>query len=263
MKVVRPNDYFADTLGDLPLFSALDPSRRRSLLACASILTCQAGDILFEHNQPAGAFYLLKHGRIKMRRITGSGKEIILHISEPPQIIGCRGLTQPGSKYPADGVALEDAMVLRFTRDEFVRRVAETADVYFELLVEMNQRLFEVFTIKATLLEPVSRRIAALVLCQALPPGADQQDWEQHELRPVRLTKSLIAGIVGTTTETAIRILSKWRKQGWIEGSRGVINLVNPAAIYQMTQGRSTTSGLDQQLCPSREAIMDDQTFSV
>ena len=55
-------------------------------------------------------------------------------------------------------------------------------------------------------------------------------------LRAVLITKSLIASIVGTTTETAIRTLSRWKKAGLISSERGKITIENVDGICQIAE---------------------------
>ncbi len=47
----------------------------------------------------------------------------------------------------------------------------------------------------------------------------------------LRFTSLEIAGMIGTTTESSLRALSKMRRQGLIETQRGKITLLNPDAF--------------------------------
>lgn len=223
-------------LRELPMFEALNPHQRKALMKCAYIIRCSAGEALFQEGDEATGFFILRRGRVKMRKISSSGHEIVLHLSSPPHMIGCKALTLPGSTYPADAVAIEDVEALRFTRELFLKTVAETPDVFFGLLIDMNRRLNEIYTLQSSLLEPIQKRIATLLLQQALPGNLGLDDWAGEPLGDIKLTKSLIASIVGTTTETAIRILSKWRKKGYIESERGKLRIVDVEAITAMAQ---------------------------
>ncbi len=226
-----------NTFKEIPMFSGLTRRQCEILMQCAYIIRCNAGELLFHQGDPAGGFFLLRKGRVKMRKISSNGHEVILHLAAPPHMIGCKALTLPGSTYPADAVAIEAVESLRFTRDRFLKAVSESPDVFFSLLIDMNRRLSEIYTLQANLLEPVQQRIATLLLHQALPPDASIDDWEDHPLVEIRLTKSLIGSIVGTTTETAIRIMSKWRKEGVITSERGKIVLKKPGAVYELSLG--------------------------
>ena len=223
-------------LKELPMFAGLTPNQRKALMKCAYIIRCNAGECLFKEGEEASGFFILRRGRVKMRKISSSGHEVVLHLSSPPHMIGCKALTIPGSTYPADAVAIEEVEALRFTRELFLKTVAETPDVFFGLLIDMNRRLNEIYTLQSSLLEPIQKRIASLLLQQALPQGTTLEDWNGEPLREIKLTKSLIASIVGTTTETAIRILSKWRKKGFVGSERGKLWITDIDAIIDLAE---------------------------
>jgi CRP/FNR family transcriptional regulator len=232
-KVIKPNDRFIESLTALPLFQCLTPQQRKVLVDCATVIYCEPGEFLFREGDRAEGFFILKSGRTKMRRISSSGKEIVLHLSSPPQMIGCKALTAPGTTYPADAVAVDAVIALGFKRENFLDKVAHVPGVFFSLLVEFNHRLSEIYTLQSNLLEPIEKRIANLLLNQAHP---NPDDPDMSDLRPIHLTKSLIASIVGTTTETAIRILSRWRKMGLIQSERGKITVTNSEGICRIAE---------------------------
>jgi len=246
VKTIQPSPLFLETLGDLPLFASLTAKQRETLLHCAQVVSCEPGDTLFREGEPAEGFFILKTGRAKIRRLSPSGHEVVFQLAGPPHMIGCKGLTLPGSRYPADAVAVDAVIALRFTRDRFLRYAGDTPDALFSLLVDMNRRLSEIFTLQSALQEPVEQRIATLLLSQALPPDAELSEWRRHALREIRVTKSLIAAIVGTSTETAIRILSKWKKRGLIHSERGKIRLAEPETVYRLTLGPMSTTNESQ-----------------
>ncbi len=229
--------YAEPWLKELPMFAGLTAHQRGALMKCAYLIRCEPGETLFNEGDPADGFFILRLGRVKMRKISTTGHEVVLHLSSPPHMIGCKALTLPGSSYPADAVAVDQVEALRFTRARFLATVKEIPDVFFGLLIDMNRRLSEIYTLQSSLLEPVQQRIATLLLQQALPINASLNIWEEHPLQEIRLTKSLIASIVGTTTETAIRILSKWKKNGFIDSERGVIRITNGEAIFELSGG--------------------------
>lgn len=237
MKRIEPNEDFVNSLTALPLFQNLNACQRLALLECASIIACDAGETLFREGDPAESFFILKTGRVKMRKISPSGREVVLHLSAPPHMIGCKSLTLPNSLYPADAVAVDTVIALQFTRESFLEKCAGIAGVFFELLIDMNRRLSEIYTLQSALQEPVGMRIATLLLNQALPADADLDQWHVYSFKAIQITKRLIASIVGTTTETAIRVLSRWKKKGWISSERGLIKIEDGNALYQLSLG--------------------------
>ena len=235
--LIEPNPRFSSHLTNIPLFSGLTEPQKERLLRAGAVAAFEPGELLFREGDPVGCFYILKTGRVKARRISPSGHEVVLHLAEPPQMVGCPALTAPGSRYPADGVALDPVVALRFCRERFLAAAGEFPEILLKLLANMNQRLKDLYSQKAASMEPVEQRIAIFLLRQALPRGAQLSEWNFHPLAEVRLTKSLLASMVGTSTETAIRILSRWKKRKLVASERGKIRIVEPGAIYALGLG--------------------------
>ena len=222
------------------MFMGLADEQRIALSRCTSVVECDADDQLFSEGDAAEGFFIIKRGRVKMRKISPTGHEVVIHIAGPPNMIGCRALTSAGSTYPADAVCLEKVSALRFTRDRFLKAVSDAPDVFFGLLIDMNRRLKEIYTLQSALMEPVEQRIATLLLHQSLPKDKELGDWQKYPLQDVRLTKSVIGSIVGTSTETAIRILSRWRKAGYIKSERGSTRILKPEKIHDIARAHQT-----------------------
>jgi CRP/FNR family transcriptional regulator len=87
-------------------------------------------------------------------------------------------------------------------------------------------------------MEPIEKRVAILLLNQA---SEDSIEVVGPALKPIYMTKSLIANIVGTTTETAIRILSRWKKAGLIQSERGKIMIVDAEAVCEIAEAPYVT----------------------
>jgi CRP-like cAMP-binding protein len=48
---------------------------------------------------------------------------------------------------------------------------------------------------------------------------------------PIALSRQEIADLVGTTVETAIRILSRWQKEGIVETEKKGFRIPDPSAL--------------------------------
>lgn len=190
------------------------------------------GDVLFNEGESANYLYFLNRGRIKLCKSSPSGHEVVLQLIGPPQLVGFHALI-PNATYHANAVAVEETVCIRFERNSFLNAAAQAPNLLMSLLQEAGKRLDELYQMRSTMPEPVERRIANLLLRQALPTGTPIEAWQKHELKEVALTKPLIGSMVGTATETAIRILSGWRKKDWISSRRGSINILDGEAVYR------------------------------
>ena len=222
---------------DLSIFRALEPERREKLIRSGAMVCFSKGEPLFLDHSPATAFFIIQSGRVKLRRVSNSGHEVVLHLAGAGHLIGSTALAGSGQNYALDAIAFEPVTALRFCRRQFLEAASGKPEVFMSLLSDLSSRLEDIYTTRETMHKPVPQRIAALLIKQALPPDVASVEWTRHPLNEVRLTKSQVATFVGTTTETATRILSKWRKRGLIDSGRGRLSLKNPAEIYQLSRG--------------------------
>ncbi len=103
-------------------------------------------------------------------------------------------------------------------------------DLSVLIISGLEQRLEEAYeTLRSMAVERVERRIARLLLRLAATIGKQTED--KHIMIDMPLTRQEIAEMTGTTVESAIRVMSKLRKQGIIASGNGRILLNEPHAL--------------------------------
>ena len=75
---------------------------------------------------------------------------------------------------------------------------------------------------------PLSERLARALLRLATYNGTPTKDGLMIQMR---LTRQDLADMTGTTVETAIRVMSRFRKQGWITTQRGRVVIKQPEEL--------------------------------
>jgi len=113
--------------------------------------------------------------------------------------------------------------------------VQEHPDLAWALIEELGRRLQQAHEkIRSLAVEKVERRVARLLLRMANTTG------ERLPGGAVRITVPLsrqdIADMAGTVVETAIRTMSKFQKQGWIETREGHIVLLRPHELVAIAE---------------------------
>ena len=103
----------------------------------------------------------------------------------------------------------------------------------YDITANLGERVREFHdTLKNIALERVESRIAALLLKLAEKTG---EKTGQGEIEiSMRLTKQDIAEMVGTTVETSIRVMSRFRKSGLIKDAKGNIVIRDLAALERI-----------------------------
>ena len=89
--------------------------------------------------------------------------------------------------------------------------------------------------IRSLAVERVEQRIARTLLKLAETSGSDMADGRVIEMP---LTRQDVADMTGTTVETAIRVMSKFRRLSLIRTRRGKVVLVDQEALLRIAESR-------------------------
>lgn len=190
----------------LPLFRGLSTEDQKRLAALASIREYGRGDFLWRAGDPAEQLTLIVKGRVKI--VThGDAGDTILELFEEGEPVGAIAVYNY-MPYPASAVCMEPVALLSLPRrdyfelldrnPEFARAIIRELT---KLVVAMARKLQEMRGQK------VDARIAQLFLTLADRFGKEGKRGVEI---PIHLTRQEVADLVGTTVESAIRVLSRW-----------------------------------------------------
>lgn len=177
-------------------------------------------ETIFSEGEPSEWFYILTKGKIKITKLSYDGKEIILEIIKAPDFFGGLAVLK-GFPYPASAIAMEDSEVIKIPKDKFLKLVEKYPSIsraMMSFLIDRVKTTQE--TLKNVALERVDTRIASALLRLSEKYGRTEKDGLMIDLR---LTKQELADMVGTTVETAIRVMSKFKKSGYLNEKDGRI----------------------------------------
>jgi len=186
---------------------------------------------IFSEGDPADWLYIVQNGKVKITKLSQDGKEIILEIISERAFFGGVAVMR-GFPYPANAVAMEDTTVTKISRANLMKILDIFPDVMFNMVQSLGDRIKDFHeTTKNIALEKVSARIAALLLKLSQQVGSETGNGVQINLK---LTKQDIAEMVGTTVETSIRTMSRFKKMGLIEERAGKILIKDPSGLESM-----------------------------
>ncbi len=194
----------------VPLFQSLKPQDRESLRPLVRLRSYEAGETIFREGDPAAAFHFVIGGRVKIVKAAAAGRDVILEIFGPGDPVGAIAAYEERG-FPAAAVALESTTLLSIPRHEFFTLLNANPMLARDLLLGLTRRMIELTRKLAERSSRVEYRIARLFLTLADRVG--RRDGQGIRI-PLTLTRQEIADMVGTTQETAIRIMSRWGKEG-------------------------------------------------
>jgi CRP/FNR family transcriptional regulator len=206
---MQPTD---EALRAIPMFRRVSAEDRQRLLAVARVRHLERDAEVFAEGQASDFFPIVLTGRVKVFRVTPSGKEIILEIFGAGDPLGAVAVYE-GAPFPASAVTLEPTDCLFVPRRDFFALLEAHPSLVRSLLVGLTHRLVE---LTRRLTELTGGRVETRFARLFLKLGA-----EMGRRDPARggivvampLSRQELADLTGTTIETAIRIMSRWNKE--------------------------------------------------
>jgi CRP-like cAMP-binding protein len=175
--------------------------------------TYKKGQTLFNEGAYPFGVYCINSGKVKLSHQGDEGKEQIFRLLKSGDILGYRALLS-GDRYTASAVALEDTAVCFIPKELFVNLLKEDTGLAFEMMRQLSDELHRA-EMKITHLaqKPIRERLAETLLFIKETYGFEEDGITLN----VRLSREEIANLVGTATESAIRLLSEFKKDGIVE----------------------------------------------
>jgi CRP-like cAMP-binding protein len=166
--------------------------------------------------------YLIVSGRVKLIKHSETGKDVIIEIFGPRDAIGEMSLLVGGA-YTTAAVCLSPVEMLCVPRQQILDVLGTVPGMALRSLRGMARRQRMLMQkIKELAAGGVEYRIAHLLLKLADRIGEESDEVEITI--PIVLSRQDIADLVGTTVETAIRVMSRWRKMDIVTNDkRGII----------------------------------------
>jgi CRP/FNR family transcriptional regulator len=164
-----------------------------------------------------------------MSHLGDDGKEQIIRLVKAGDILGYRALLS-GERYSASAEALEDTQVCFIPRDLFVKILKLDSNLAFEMMKLLSDELHRA-EVKLTHLaqKPIRERLAETLLFIKETYGYEADGVTLN----VRLSREDIANLVGTATESAIRLLSEFKKDGMIDLEGKKIKIIHPKELLR------------------------------
>jgi len=176
--------------------------------------------VIFSEGDSSDWLYIVTKGKVKITKLSQSGRELILEIISPMDFFGGVAVMR-GFPYPANAVAMEDTEVLKISRTNLMRILDRFPNLMYCLAMNIGDRIKGSHeALKNIAVEKVESRIASLLIKLADKTGAKT---DGAVVIDMKLTKQDIAEMVGTTVETSIRTMSKFKKLGIITEKGGKI----------------------------------------
>lgn len=188
------------------------------------------GQIIFQEDNRALGVYCLYSGNVKLFKYGPDVREQIVRIVQPGDLFGHRALI--GSRlYCINAQALSDAAVCFFTAENFIQIARKSPEITHRIIVALSDLLEETENQLTSLAQKsVRERLAETLL--RLCNGQNEQDPSGSAV--INLSREDLANMVGSATETVIRLLSEFRTEKLIAISGRKIQLLDIAGLQKV-----------------------------
>ena len=195
-----------------PLFRHLVEEELQDIMLNKITETYKRGSIIYQEGNRMKGFYCVQSGIIKIYQTGFDGKEQIIRFAKTGDIIGYRSVV---SNEPACTTTevIEESTLCHIPTDILLNLVRTNGNFAVELMKLTCKELGEANSYITDIAQKTVKERLAEILIQL-----DDEFGEDAEgVLKISLTREELSNIVGTATESIIRLLSEFKNQGYIQ----------------------------------------------
>lgn len=214
------------------MFSDLSNDHLCNISDNKNFISHKKGQILYyENTKPLGVF-CVSHGVVKVFKTASNGKEQIIRLATKGDFVGYTSLIGEET-YSTTATIVEDAKICFVPREVFLKILTEDNNFHKRLTQALCRDLgvMENQLTDATQ-KSIRERLALTLLKLGDSYGVDGHTNQKLD---ITLTREEIAGLVGTATETVIRLLSEFKKDGLIDLQGKKIILLDRKGLIRLS----------------------------
>jgi CRP/FNR family transcriptional regulator len=180
-----------------------------------------AGEVLFAQGELSTSLYSLSRGIVKITCNTSSGREQIVGIANPGNLLlGLQSLETDRYQYSA--VAETDVVACKIRHRGLLKEAEESSDIALRLLKALNAQLAH----SRDLMRVMGHKCAAAKIASfitLLIPEAERG--RNHFTLP--FSRAEMASLLGLSEETVCRQMAKMKRNGILYSPRGRIEILD------------------------------------
>tara|TARA_R110000868_G_scaffold291085_3_gene551435 strand:- start:13780 stop:14457 length:678 start_codon:yes stop_codon:yes gene_type:complete len=179
--------------------------------ACKTSRIVKKGEVIFEEGDTLKGIYCIKEGICKLTKLSSNGKDQIIKLVVKGELLGQRS-TVSDECVNLSAVALNDMELCFIPKNEILNDLLKNTNFTFDLLKEMAIDLKEADDIIVNMAQKSVRQRLAETLIYINDSFGTKPDGTLSVL----LSREDFANIIGTATESTIRVLSQFKKEDLI-----------------------------------------------
>lgn len=170
------------------------------------------GEILYHEGRRMTGYYCVNKGIVKIYKTGIDGKEQIIAFAQKGDILGYRSILSNENACTTSKV-IEDSVLCFIPAHLLIELVKSNSEFSFDIMKLTCQELGEANSYITDLAQKTVRERLAEILVLL----KDKFDLAADGTLQISLTREELANIVGTATESVIRLLSEFKTDGFID----------------------------------------------
>ena len=186
-------------------------------------------NLIFREGDLANFLYFLKKGKVRTFRMNEDSKEYTLGLYKEGDFFGAKTLLY-NIAHPESAIALEEVELLKVRKEDFLSLICNNLSISNQFVRMISGDLLEK---EKELLDlaynSVRQRVAdALLLLQK------NYHHDQKEYFTISIPRDNLASIVGTSTESVIRVLSDFKEEGLVSVKASRITVLDQKGLSEV-----------------------------
>jgi CRP-like cAMP-binding protein len=213
-------------------FSAIKALKKDELLRiadCKTSYTVKKGDPIFNEGDALNGIYCIKDGVCKLSKLSDNGKDQIVKLAKKGELLGQRSLISEESTN-LSAVAIEDMQVCFIPKHEILKFFSENNQFSLNMMKSVCGDLKDADDNMVNLAQKTVKQRLAETLLKLESDFGIQEDGSLK----IQLSREEIAGMIGTATESCIRLLSEFNKEDWISLQGKKITITNKKELQRI-----------------------------
>ncbi|MDX1364642.1 Crp/Fnr family transcriptional regulator [Arenibacter latericius] len=190
------------------------------------------GETIFEEGEKLNGVFCVRGGVSKLSKLSSNGKDQIVKLATKGAVLGQRSVISE-EVANLSATAVNDMEVCFIPKDAIVDTLNSNPNFAVEVLRHMAHDLKEADDVIVNMSQKtVKQRVAEAFIYLEDNFGVDDKGY-----LALTLSREDIANVVGTATESAIRIISEFKKLGLIKASGKKIAIVDAKGLADLAVG--------------------------
>lgn len=188
---------------------------------------------LYQMGEPFRHLFAIRFGHFKTYQINPAGEQQITGFQMAGELLGMDAIS--GDRHHCDAVALEDSEVceIPFSRlEELFAQVPTLLRHFHRIMSQEITREQNVMLLLGNM--RAEQRFAVFLINLSARYAARGYSPNSFQLR---MSREDIGNYLGLTIESVSRLLSRFKKQGWIKVDKREMTLLEPAHLKAMAAG--------------------------